>query len=102
MSRERDIIETVYHFLYDRKHLHDIAEVINYSCDWDNGGALCKVKYWLKYGLKHNGDYTGIPNINYALIHPNCPVPVEDIELAFNLLEKTKKEYDSRISKHFA
>ncbi len=35
----------------------DIANLIDSCCCWDQPGALKKIKYWLSYGIKHNGDY---------------------------------------------
>ena len=101
MKNEADIIEEVYYKL-NKEKLYGVAEVINFSCFWEEQNALCKVRYWLKYGLENNGDYTGNDEINSNLPDPDYEIPVEDIILAFNMLEEAMKENNIHISKKIA
>ena len=57
---ESEIIREVYMYARDVKHSPTTADVIDECVFWSLSGSSKAVKHWLKYGIEHDGDYSGI------------------------------------------
>ena len=93
MTAERRIISNVYEALLDEGY-NDIANIIDRCCMWHEPDAMHKVRYWLRYGLKHDGDYSG----TYIGRHTDT-VDVYELKYAFRRLEDEASDYGYSFNK---
>ena len=70
------------------KHFFYAAQVINFCCSWSSKNSITIVKYWLKYGIKHNGDYSAI---KYIYLNVGADINIDQLKYTFMLLEKELK-----------
>lgn len=82
-----EFLDWVYHRLR-AKHYFNAAEVVNRCCSWSSKNSISRVRYWLSYGIKRNGDYSAIKRI-YLYIGAN--VNIDQLKYAFDLIEKELK-----------
>ena len=82
-----EFLDWVYHHLY-AKYYTDAADIINYCCSWSSKNSISRVRYWLKYGIKHNGDYSAIRRI---YLYIGAEVNIDQLKYAFDLIEKELK-----------
>ena len=84
---EAHVISSVHNTLIDEGY-YDIADIVDVCCTWADKGSLTKVKYWLKYGLEHNGNYRSTNIARRVEI-----ASPKNLEHAFRLLEDELNYY---------
>lgn len=82
-----EFLDWVYHHLR-AKHFLYAAEVVNRCCSWSSKNSISRVRYWLKYGIKHNGDYSAN---KYIYFYIGANVNIDQLKYAFDLIEKELK-----------
>ena len=91
MKNEANLIADIYYKLCGERCL-DVARVINYCCIWESKNAISKVKYWLKYGLDNDGDYTENESINEGFPDQGHKrVSIGHLKYAFELIVEAIK-----------
>ena len=86
MSR-MEFLDWVYNHLCAKRFFY-AAQVINFCCSWSSKNSITIVKYWLKYGIKHNGDYSAN---KYIYFYIGANVNIDQLKYAFDLIEKELK-----------
>ena len=89
---DRDIIEMVYDNCSDDK----ISDIVDYCCTWSRPAALKKVRYWLSYGIQHEGNYTGVSRLNSRGIYR---ADVDALKDAIYLLESFIEGRKNKLTK---
>ena len=89
---EPEVIREVYMYVRDVKLSPIAASVIDKCVIWSSPGSSKVVKRWLKYGIEHNGDYSGIVFWrNGRKLCVNNAASVDSLRFAFDRLSKLLK-----------
>ena len=89
---EPEIIREVYMYVRDVKLSPVTASVIDKCVTWSLSGSSKVVKRWLKYGIEHNGDYSGIVFWrNGFKRYINDTASVDSLRFAFDRLSRLLK-----------
>ena len=54
--KEREILNLFYSLCADNID-NDVSYLILQCCNWNEPGAITKLKYWLAFGIKHDGAF---------------------------------------------